>query len=258
MTSEQNNRQAAVIDADDKEQEIDLLELLHALLDSLKYIALAAVIGGLLLGGYSYFFATPMYSSTASLYVISSRDSVVDLSSIQIGSYLTADYQEVLKTWEVHERVRENLGLHYTREQLEKMMTIENPTNTRIISIEIKSDSPREAADIANEYAAVASDYIAETMITDKPNVLSVALPAELPYSPNITRNSLIGFLLGGLAAAAVFTVRFVLNDRIMSSDDIEKYVGLATLATVPLLSEDDKVDMKDTVIHPKEKSVEA
>lgn len=258
MTTEPNARQAVATGAEDREQEIDLLELLHVLLGSLKFIVLAAVIGGALLGGYSYFFATPMYASTASMYVISSRDSVVDLSSIQIGSYLTADYQEVLKTWEVNERVRENLGLSYTRQQLEEMMTIENPTNTRIISIEIKSENPQEAASIANEYAEVASAYIAETMITDKPNILSVALPAEFPYSPNIMRNGLIGLLLGGLAAAAVFTVRYVLNDKIMSADDIDKYIGIATLAVVPLLSEDNKVDLKKTVVHTKEKSVEA
>ena len=131
INSKQNAAAAAAID--DNETEIDLLELLYAFWQNMKYIVLVAIAGALLAGGYSYFLAVPMYSSTASMYVISSRDSVVDLSSIQIGSYLTTDYQEVLKTWEVHERVMNNLELNYTLEEVENMMTITNPSNTRII-----------------------------------------------------------------------------------------------------------------------------
>ena len=39
------------------------------------------------------------------LYIMG-QDSSSILADLQIGSYLTKDYQEVFQTWEVHEMVR--------------------------------------------------------------------------------------------------------------------------------------------------------
>lgn len=235
--------------ANEQDTEIDLLELLHKLLESIRFIILLAIAGGVLMAVYSFFMATPMYSSTSRLYVVSSKDSVVDLSAMQLGSYLTSDYQEVLKTWEVHEQVRQNLGLDYTYSELENMMDVSNPSGTRIISIEVQSADRIKAANIANEYAVVSSEFISDTMLIDKPNIMSVALPADMPYSPNKTRNIIIGFALGALLAITIVTIRFVLNDKIMTADDMQKFVGITTLATVPLLGDDiphtKKVDAK-------------
>ena len=75
----------------------------------------------------SLFILTPKYEATAKLYVMSRTDSAVNISDLQIGSYLTSDYQEVFKTWEVHEQVLQNLGLDYDYEQLEEMLTVTNP-----------------------------------------------------------------------------------------------------------------------------------
>lgn len=240
--SSRNNGEQAYIAAEaieDRETEIDLLELLRRLMDSLKYIILATLLGALLMGIYSFYIATPKYKSNAQIYVISSKDSVVDLSALQIGSYLTSDYQEVFKTWEVHERVIQNMGLEYSYEELQSMITITNPANTRILAIEIQSDHPVEAADMANEYAEVAREYIAEKMSTDKPNILSVALPSVAPFTPNKTRNILIGAVVGMLAAVVVITILFVTDDKIRSSDDITKYTGMPILTVMPLREDD-------------------
>ena len=84
---------------------------------------------------------------------MSRTDSAINLSDLQIGSYLTSDYQEVFKTWEVHEQVLQNLGLDYEYEQLENMLSITNPADTRVLYITVNSDDPEEATAMANEYA---------------------------------------------------------------------------------------------------------
>lgn len=231
--------------AEEQETEIDLVELLNRLWEKIIFIALAAVAGGLIMGIYSFFIATPQYKAASKIYVVSSKDSVVNLADLQIGSYLTSDYTEVFNAWEVHEQVIQNLGLDYTYDELQSMLRIENPANTRILSIEIQHENPTTAAQISNEYAAVAREYIAEKMSMDRPNVLSVALQPDAPFAPNKTRNTVIGFVLGALLAIVVITVRFVLDDKIRSSDDIEKYTGMPTLAVVPLLNEKNLLKMQ-------------
>lgn len=222
----------------DPSQEIDLIELLYRLLEKFKYIALAAILCALLAGVYSFALATPIYQATAKLYVVNSKDSALNLSDLQIGSYLTADYQEVFKTWEVHEMVIQELGLSYTYSELTDMLTIGNPTGTRILSISVKSSDRAETVAIANTYAKVAKKYISSTMATDEPNVLSVALEPRSPISPNKTRNVLLGLALGALLAIGIITLQFVLDDKIKTADDVLRYANVPTLAIVPVLDQ--------------------
>ena len=90
-----------------------------------------------------------------------------------------------------------------------------------------------------NEYAEVASQYIADTMATDKPNIMSTALVPSNPVSPNKTRNIMLGFLLGGILAAGIITVRMLINDTYKTSEDIRRYTGLVTLAVIPVEDQD-------------------
>ena len=219
------------------EMEIDLVELLFRLVENLKYIIGAAILCGLLAGVYVYFIAKPVYETTAKLYVMSNGDSAINLADLQIGSYLTNDYQEVFKTWEVHEMVIQNLNLPFTYSTLASMVTITNPTDTRILYITVRSGDPQQATDIANEYATVVKKYISQTMATEEPNILSVALKPSNPISPTKTRDIILGLIIGALLASAVIVVRFLTDDRIKSPDDLQKYLGFETLAIIPSLN---------------------
>ena len=215
--------------------EINLLELFYRLLEKYKIILAAGLIGAILLGVYSYFIATPLYQSTCDMYVLTSKDSAISLSDLQIGAQLTSDYEEVLYTWEVEAQVRANLGLteKYTNKQLQKMITVSNPNNTRILKITATSADPQEAKDIANEYVSVAREYISTVMLTDPPSLLSMATLPRNPVSPRKARNIVLGFILGALLAVAIISIQFIMDDKIKTSDDIRKYIGLPTLAVV-------------------------
>ena len=230
-----SNPATGMIAPADDETEIDLIELMLHLLSQTRLILLVAFLGIALAAVYTFFIVTPMYEATAKLYVVNSKDSALNLSDLQIGSYLASDYTEVFKTWEVHEMVIRNLGLRYTYKELQERLAIENPTNTRILYITFQSASAREAAAVANEYATVAIKYIADTMSTEEPNIMSVALEPVLPSSPNKTRNLLLGLLLGLVCGIGWVTVRFILDDKIKSVDDIRKYSNMPVLAVVPL-----------------------
>lgn len=227
------------------EQEIDLIELGYELIDKLKYIIISAVIGLLISGVYTFFIATPIYEAVAKLYVLNSGDSVVNLADLQLGNYLASDYTEVFKTWEVNEMVRTNLGLDYTYEELEKMVSISNPQDTRILYISVQSPDPGEAMTMANEYGRVVSVYVSQIMATERPNTLSSAILPDKPVSPKKTQNLIIGLLLGLVISVGVIVVRFVLDDTVKSADDIMKYTGLTVLAIVPMEGMKEKQNAK-------------
>ena len=226
-------------------QEIDLLELLYSLLEKYKYILISALFCMCIAGIYSYFVAVPKYQATAKLYVMNSKDSAINVSDLQIGTYLTSDYQEVFKTWELHEMVLRDLNKNYTYAALSGMLSVSNPSNTRILNITITADSALEARDIANAYANAARKFISVTMATDEPNILSVALAPVAPVSPRKMMNMAMGFAIGAMLAAGVITVRFIMDDKIKTSEDVTRYTGLPTFAIIPLMNDDNKGDIK-------------
>ena len=214
--------------------EIDLVELMYRLLEKWAIIVLSCILGAVIACAYTLFMVTPQYTATSKLYVINSNDSAINLSDLQIGSYLTTDYMEVFSNWHVHEMVLERLGLNYSYKQLSSMISVSNPNDTRILYIKAVSPDPQEAKDLADTYAEVAREFIAVKMDTKQPNVFEEALLPTAPSSPNKTRNVLLGFLLGLVVSCGIIVVQFMVDDRLRSSDDIEKYVQLPTLGVMP------------------------
>ena len=219
----------------DTEVEIDLGELFLRLLDKWYVIVAAALVGTLISGIWTFFFVTPQYEATTKLYILNSDDSVINLSSLQLGSQLANDYTHVFSNWHVHETVIDKLDLDYSYKTMEKMVRVNNPSNTRLLEITITSPDPQEAQLIANTYASVAREFIAKIMKTVEPSVFQEARLPTAPVSPSKSRNLIIGFLLGAFLAAGVITVLFVMDDKVRTSDDITKLLGLPTLGVVTM-----------------------
>lgn len=214
--------------------EIDLVELLYRLIEKWKIIVLACLFGALIAAVCTFYFITPMYTATSKLYVVNAKDSAINLSDLQIGNYLASDYTEVFSNWHVHEMVLQRLGLDYTYSQLAEMVSVENPKDTRILYVNVVSDDPQEAKDMADTYAQVAREFIAVKMDTEQPNIFEEALLPSRPSSPNKSRNIIMGFMIGLVLSCSVTIAQFLMDDRLRSADDIEKYVQLPTLGVMP------------------------
>ena len=232
--------------AEQDEDTIDLLELALGLLEHWKLIAVTAVTGAVLMALYTFFLVTPMYKATATIYVVSRNDSVLNFSDLQVGSELTSDYIKVFEMWEVHEKVISNLDLDYTYTNMASMLSVTNTSDTRMLDITVTNPDPEEAAAIANEYADVGAKYIWEKMKTDEPTLMSSARVPENPFSPNKAKNILLGFVVGFVLACGVVVVRILLDDTYKTAEDIRKYAGLVVLASVPMAEN----------AQPKEKNV--
>lgn len=228
-----------------EENSIDLLELFYHLLASWKMILFVVICFSFAAAMITNFLITPLYEASSTIYIVGNRDSAINLSDLQIGAALTDDYVKVFDMWEVHEEVASNLKLNYTDKQLRKMLRVRNDKGTRMLDLIVTSPDPQEAADMANEYARVAIKFIEDTMSTDKPNVMSVALVPLLPVSPSMPKNITLAAVLGLVLCFAVTTIRMLADDKIKTADDIRKYSDLATLAIIPLDDDAQRSDKK-------------
>lgn len=226
-------------DRTEQEAEIDLIDLAWALLDKIHYIVLCFLIGAVIMNAYSYFLVRPTYKSTAKMYVVSaSKNSVVDLDALNIGTSLTADYEQLMLSYPVLEQVINKLNLDMDSDTLAKMITLENPTDTRILNINVVSTDPKSARDIANTLMEVFVDYLPKTMSTNAPNVAQKAKLADHKDGPSYKKYTMIGALAGAFLYCMYLVVKYLMDDTIHTADDMEKYFDIVPLAVIPDVSE--------------------
>ena len=221
--------------------EIDLVEVFYLFWGHAWQIILCLILGAAAAFGVTRFLITPLYEATSSIYIVSaSNNSVVNLTDLQIGAQLTADYQELMLSRPLLEDVIENLeltnaeGEPMTTRALEDMIAITNATDTRILAITVTSPDPQQAADIANELVEQACIYLPQIMETDEPNLVEEAIVPTQKASPSTARNVVLGGMLGAILCCGVLLVRYLMNDTFMTPDDIQRYFGVQPLATIP------------------------
>ena len=157
---------------EEKEVEIDLLDLFYYYRSKLVLIVAAFLIGALAAGLATHFLITPKYTATSTMYMVSSTSgSVVDLSDLNIGESLSQDYVELIKTRPIIEETIQDLDLDYDYETLLRMLELSVVASTRIIKISATSEDPVEAKNIANDIANKAEKQLPKLMDAPKPNI---------------------------------------------------------------------------------------
>lgn len=220
----------------DDELGIDLYDLFYLFRQKLIGILIALVLGGMATGAFTYFFIAPKYQATAKLYIVSaSNDSVVNLTDLQLGASLTADYEQLVLGRPMLESVMTNLNPNVEDvAALRKMVSVSNPSNTRILNITVTSTNPEEAMNIANELMRLSISWLPEVMRSNEPSVAEEAVVPTRKSSPSYSMNTLIG----ALALAALYygfeLLRYLHDDTIHTGEDLERYFGVAALTSIP------------------------
>lgn len=225
---------AAAPQADERTKTIDLIGLFFFILEKFWCVLLSALIFAAFFG-WNASRAVPTYTATAKLYIVNPAGSGISISDLQLGTVLTLDYQEVFKTWEVHEMVREELNLPYSYEMMQSMLTVTNPEDTRLLYITVTNADAQMAADIANAYARAAKEFIMNTMKGEQPSDFSIALVPGTAYVTSRSRSLVMGFMVGSVLAAGLLALLFVLDSSPKTPEDIQKHAGIPTLAILPV-----------------------
>ena len=221
-----------------KDDEIDLLELASVLWNKILFILIGFAIGAIIAFGITKFLITPLFKAQSTIYVFTKSTSITSMADINIGSALTVDFKYVGTTRDVIEAAIDELGLNTTYEDLVKKIAITNPSNSRLLEITVTDPDPVAAANISNTVADCLRERIADVMDTDKPSMVQRAVVPTKKSSPSTTRNTAIGALIGALLVAAVVIIRHLMDDTIKDEDDVQNYLQLHTLAAFPYIKQ--------------------
>ncbi|MCF0144910.1 MAG: hypothetical protein HUJ79_07470, partial [Firmicutes bacterium] len=238
----------------ENDNEIDLLEIAVMLLGKIKYIILITLLGAVIVNGGTYLTVDPTYQSTATLYVVkASSGGVVDLTDLDVGTSLKDDYKVLIKKYPVLSRTINELDLDMTAGTLEKMISIDNPENKRVLSLTVTSTDPVLSRDIANKVAEVSTEYLPKVMKTDAPTIAEKARVSSRKVGPDFSNMLLLGALIGFVLSCAYFIIRHLMDTSVKTGEDVMEILGERPLAAIPYSKPvdtgtvDDKPDLKPT-----------
>lgn len=225
-----------------QEIEIDLRQLFTVIMGKLWLILLTGFAVAVVAFLVTELFMTPIYESSTKIYVVNktSEATNVTASDLQAGTQLTKDYQQLILSRTVLEKVIKEKNLDMTADQMKGKIVVSAPVDTRVLEIIVSDPDPKLAQEIANSVREVASDHIQKVMNTQAVNTVDAASLAKSPSRPSTMKNTLIGGMLGVLLAMAIVVIIFMSDDRIRTVEDVEQQLGLGVLGMIPLSEQEE------------------
>ena len=233
MKMEHNNRK--------EECEIDLIEMLQEVLSKWVLLLVTGLLCAFAAIIFAKYFVTPTYTSTTSVYAAKNDDDEISYSELQISTQLTKDYVVLVTSRTVLEKVIDEMNLNISYESLLNKIRVETPADTRMLNISVTDTDPQMAMKIADAVRDTAVAHIKDVMGLE---TIKVAEKANLPTRPSSMGTfswAIIGAVLGILVLIAILIIRYIADDSIKTPEDVEKYLGLSVLATIPLSEDADK-----------------
>ena len=143
---------------------VTLKDLWDLFLQRLWVMVLAAVIAVAAFGFFKLLTYTPMYESTATLYILRQNDESTtsgDASSdFSLALKVVNDCTYLLKSHTVLDQVISELGLNMDYEVLYERVSTYNPSDTRILEVSVEAEDAAKAKQIVDKICQIGPDVI--------------------------------------------------------------------------------------------------
>lgn len=219
------------------EIEIDLSELFRVIFSKLFIILFVGALGAIAMFAYTKLLVQPKYTSSTKVYILNkpTGDSLTT-SDLAFATYLARDYQVLIVSDPVLKEVINELNLNMTTKSLASCISVKLEEDTRIIQIDVQSTSPQLAKDIADTLRDAVNEKTKNVMGgIEAVNAIDEASLPVTPSSPKIMKNTVIGFVGGAAVVILIVIFLFIMDDTIKTQEDVERYLGLSVLASIPM-----------------------
>ncbi|MCC8029977.1 MAG: hypothetical protein LIO75_09350 [Lachnospiraceae bacterium] len=204
-------------------------------------LVLGIVVGAFIVGAWVYTRPYEYQSRTLVYSVTDSSASAVSslLSDLQLGSTVSEDYAIVAKSKAVLdtaiEQVEEETGVTLTRGQISSSFSVTNEEDTHVLVFTVTTEDPELSSSIANAVTEATANMMANIINVDPPVIFETAEPEYTPIDNGLTTRAAEGAVAGLVIMAILVLIPYLLDDKISTKQDVEKYLGCGVLGVIPL-----------------------
>lgn len=223
-------------------KEIDLQKLLWAYLRKWWLIVVCGLVVAAAALLYTMNCVTPLYRASVTIYVnnISAGERIdyISGSNLSAAQQLVSTYVNIIRSDSVLQKVVDQSGLDYSAAQIRSYMSAAQVGETELFNVYITHSSPQMAAQIANAVAEVAPGEIEKIVEGSSTKIIDYATVPAGRYSPNYSKNTMLGAVVGVVLAVAYVTLRHLLDVRLKDEDELVQMFDLPVLGRIPSFSQ--------------------
>lgn len=223
--------------------EIDLMQIVRALLSNLKYIVVVTLLFGVL--GYlgNTMLVTPIYEAGAKMIVNTRKDENQNVTNDQINSAknLVNTYAVVIRSRDVLNQVITDLKLPETYVQLANCIKVKAVDETQVMQITVQHPNRETALAVAAKLLVVAPSAIVEKVEAGSVKTVEQAYVGTDPVSASALHHTVLAAMAGFILVCAVIVIVSLTDNTYKSDMDIQRDLGLPVLGVIPAMENDDK-----------------
>lgn len=218
--------------------EIDIRKLLLACLNKWWVLVICTLLAGVIAGVYTSKFITPLYEAKVTIYVNNAgRDQKVEYitnSNLQTSQRLVNTYVYIIGSETVLEKVALESNLGISADAIRSCMHATQKGTTEMFDVIITHPDPERAARIANAVAQVAPGEIERFVEGSSTKIVDYAKVPQSPSFPDLTKNAILGCLIGFVIAVLFVIIKLQLDVRIKGEEDLMDLFNIPVLGQIP------------------------
>lgn len=187
---------------------------------------------------------TPLYQASTRLFVSTSAGA--SLNDLYQGNRFSQErvlsYAELIEGKTLVERTIDKLNLDMTAATLQTRIKATSKTDTVLIDVRVRDESPTLARDIAN---SLSDEFVAMVRELETPDpggtpdarviVQQRAEVPDKPVVPQTSRNVAIGIVAGIFLGIGLAVLRTVLDKRVKDQATLEDISGVSVIGVIPV-----------------------
>ncbi|QJX78740.1 YveK family protein [Priestia megaterium] len=221
---------------------INIKELFQTLKKRIWLIALITIIAAIISAVISFFVLTPVYESKTQILVnqAKSDQQLYNATEVQTNIQLINTYNVIIKSPAILDKVKSELNLDRTVEDLNSQITVSSAKDSQVVEITVQDPSPQVAAQIANKTAKVFQAQISKIMKIDNVSVLSKAevKGTVSPIKPQPLLNIAIAIVVGLMVGVGLAFLLEFLDNTLKTEQDIENILELPVMGVITTIKD--------------------
>ena len=229
---------------------ITIQKILSILLHRIWLILGSALLMGLIFFSYTSFFVTPMYSTSAMIFV-QNYDKAKKTSSTEPsapadagGNGSTSNNQQAKKIFSSDISGSNSLAgicvtLFQNSDEITALydgckVTMEVNENTFYITITVNGSDPQKCANVANQISEKCIEVYSKHFDYGQIGIIRTAKEPGAPISPDKMRSALIGAAIGLILACVISILLELIDTTIKPDEDLSEIYKVPVFAEIP------------------------
>lgn len=202
------------------EMEIDLLELLKALIKNIKKILICTFVCGMVAFVLSAFILPKSFCSSTDITIVPAGQPM-DYTSYLVGDKVLNDVSSKFKM----DSASLNESIEVTRDS----------NNSYNYNIAVTTNDPEKSCKVASKVVDSFKSQLGSELNLNGVTTVNEAQVNNIPTSPNTKKNTLIGLFSGFVGSVGIVTLCFLFDKHFKNKDEVEAYLGVDVLAEIPV-----------------------